>query len=399
MHCIHKTFCTKRTVFLCVFLLFSVIQSAQATNPIFTVEGVKVDVTAKSAVEAREKAFEQAQVDAFKILAQRMLSDAEAAAFQTPDVGVISSLMQDYEVNNEQLSSVRYKADYIIRFQDNAVKKFFSNSNAAYTDVTAQPALVLPFYRDGGQTLLWSPYNVWMKAWNRTNDLKGLVPLVVPLGDLSDVQDIGDDDALDYHASKLNRLLARYEASEAIILIAEPNDQLARIQGESDAAVGNMSVSIYRTDRGQPEFVQSVNVTAGASDSLGNFMDKGVKQVMSALRQDWKTRTAVNPAQSNQMVVRVQYNSLKEWADTRRALARVSGVNRIDIKSITPKQAVLGLSYGGDERRLALALQQMNMELTAPQGQQSGSDAMSYYSNGGRSASAPMYDLTFRRYR
>lgn len=397
MHSIHKTFCSFRTVFLCAGLLFSFISASFASNSLFTVEDVRVDVTAKNAVAARELAFEKAQVDAFKILICRMLSDAEAASFPAPDVSVVSSMIQDYEVSNEQLSSVRYVADYKIRFKDSAVKQYFSGANVSYTDVSARPSLVLPFYDRDGQTMLWSPYNTFMKAWSRAEDLQGLVPLVVPLGDISDVQDIGDDEALNYQERKLDRLLARYDSSEAIILIAVPDERLARVEKASDAAVGTLNVNIYRTDRGRPEIVQNVDISASGSDTLASLMDRAVKRVQKELRNDWKSKTVVHSSYSNNVDVRVRYKSLKEWADTQRALKRVYGINNIQVKSVTPSEAFLNIAFEGDERRLALALEQVNLSLTSPRNMPS-KDPMSYYTQN-NGAQPVIYDLSLRRYR
>lgn len=397
MHSIHKTFCGFRTVFLCAILVFSLVSPSFASNSLFTIEDVKVDVTAENAVAAREKAFEQAQVDAFKVLMSRMLTDAEAAAFPAPDASTVSTMIQDYEVSNEQLSSVRYVATYKFRFRDSIVRQYFSKSNVSYTDVSAKPALVLPFFQRGDQMMLWSPYNVFMKAWAGANNLQGLVPLVVPLGDISDVQDIGDEDAMRYEQRKLDRILARYEASEAIILVATPDETLARVQNANDAAVGTLNVDIYRTDRGQPELVQRLDVPATGNDTLATLMSRAVTSVQKSLRNDWKTKTVVNTsAGKNNVDVRVQYSSLKEWADTQRALKRVYGINDVKIKSVTPREAYLNLSFDGDERRLALALEQANLSLSAPQNMPS-KDPMSYYQN--NNGQPVVYDLSFRRYR
>lgn len=393
---IDKTFCGFRTVFFCFLFVFSYALPVSASNTLFTVEDVNVDITAQNAVAAREMAFEKAQLDAFTILKQRMLSESEAANLPATDVSTVSTLIQDFEISNEQLSSVRYKATYKFRFKDNAVKQFLSGADVQYTDMSASPALVLPFYKREGNTTLWSPYNFFMKAWNRADNLSGLVPLVVPLGDISDVQDIGDDDALDYHDRKLDRILARYEASEAIILIATPDERLARVESASDAALGSLEIFMYRTDRGRPEFVQAVDISAGSNDSLASFMDKAVQRVQRELRKDWKSRTSVRSSQNNNVVqVRVAFNSLKEWADTKKALKRVYAINDINIKSITPNEAYLHLGFQGDERRLALALQQSNFTLNAPRG--NNPTQGSIYAHTAREPI--IYDLSLMRYR
>jgi hypothetical protein len=412
MQCIHKRFCVQRTVFLFLFLTFVSVSNAWAQSALFTVEDVTVDITSSSAVAAREEAFEKAQLDAFTILAGRMLSGG-AATQQIPDVDTISTMIQDYQISNEQLSTVRYVATYKFRFDDNAVRRYFNAANVPFTEVSANPALVLPFYTRNDQMILWSPYNVWLNAWNRADNLDGLVPLVVPLGDIADVSDIGGDEALDYNNARLNRLLQRYKASEAVILVATPDETLARVSGERDAAAGSMNIQIYRTDRGYPEQVQGVQVNADGNDTLASLMDKAVTEVQKAMRSDWKQKaaavsTADAPIGQNTLRVRVPYNSLKEWADTQRALRRVYGLSAFKVVSVSPKQASVDIMFDGDENRLAMALAQVNLHLDQAGGgqsmvQQTSGDSMSYYADRGgssdRQGNGAVYDLYLKNYR
>lgn len=407
MSCIHKTFYGFRTVFLYVFAILFCAHPALAANPLFTVENVKVDVTAESAVAARAQAFEKAQVDAFALLAERILSASDLANFKAPDVDTVSTMIQDYEIANEQLSSVRYVASYTIRFREEAIKRYFANANISYADISSGSALVLPFLRRDGQTLLWSPYNVWKDAWDRAGNVtSGAVPLVVPLGDIADVQDIGDGDALGYNNNTLERLLERYATSEAIIMIAEPDGTLASVQNASDAAVGTLNVHLYRTDRGSPEFVQSAQVVAGDSDTLGSLMDKAVAEIRGTLKANWKSQVGAAPADSsslsspsaNTLEARVSYSSLKEWAETQRALRRVYGIRDLKIRSVTPNEARIAFGFDGDMSRLELALVQSGLSLEAPQEESIRYDSMSHYASGGASAGG-VYRLYLNRNR
>lgn len=410
MQCIHKRFCVQRTVFLFLFLTFVSVSHAWAQSALFTVEDVTVDITSSSAVAAREEAFEKAQVDAFTILAGRMLS-GEVSAQVMPDVDTISTMIKDYQVSNEQLSTVRYVATYKFRFDDEAVRRYFNAADVPFSDVSANPALVLPFYENDDQMILWSPYNVWLNSWNRADNLDGLVPLVVPLGDIADVSDIGGDEALDYNNARLRRLLDRYNASEAVILIATPDETLSRVENESDAAVGALTIKIYRTDRGYPEQVKGLAVRAGSSDTLASLMDKAVREVQKALRNDWKQKTMTSSSMGqSKLRVRVAYGSLKEWADTQRALRRVYGLDDFNVMSVTPKQAYIDLVFDGNQNRLALALAQAGLHLDIPRGEQSmvqpvRNDSFSYYSGGADTTVSQIqnadavYDLYLKRYR
>ena len=151
---IYKQFVPVRTVFymllaaffMAFFLTIPAISHAE-TNPAYTVEGVEVDVTAENAVKAREKAMDEGQVKAYRMLAERFLGEEAMKTFKDPDPVTVSSLVQDFEVTKEQLSSKRYKGTYTVRFRPNAMKMQMASKGISYSDAPKKPVLVLPFYQ------------------------------------------------------------------------------------------------------------------------------------------------------------------------------------------------------------------------------------------------------------
>jgi hypothetical protein len=373
MAIIYKTFRASRTVFCAVFACFFLIPGlVSAQTDLFTVEGVQVDVTADSALAARDQAFDKAQVEAFKVLAGRMLSESELATFVPPDIAVVSPMVQDYEVTSEKLSSVRYIGTYTFTFRAQAVERFLNVQGSSYTNVASAPLVILPFYQEGGRTYLWSPYNVWMRAWNRTGGSSTLVPVIVPMGDLEDVSDIGDDDVFSYNPGKLTSLLKRYDAGDAVIAVVTPGGSLGKAQ-EEDTVNGSVTVSLYRTDRGQPEHVREMVVESQSGDTYAKLLDRAVGEVQTALKQNWKEKTVVSKTPEvqpqiggNSLVARVKIASLEEWASAQKALSRVSGVSHVGLKSLSPREALVELSFRGDEAQLRSALAQAGMDLAHP---------------------------------
>ncbi|MCE7887332.1 MAG: DUF2066 domain-containing protein [Alphaproteobacteria bacterium PRO2] len=371
MAIIYKTFRAIRTVLYAIFACFLLAPGpALAEADLFTVEGVQVDVTADSALAARDQAFDKAQVDAFLVLAGRMLSESELTAFTPPDAATVSPMVQDYEVTAEKLSSVRYIGTYTIRFRAAAVERFLNVQGQSYTNVSSAPLVILPFYQAGGRTYLWSPYNIWMRAWNRTDPRGPLVPVIVPMGDLEDVSDISDDDVFSYNPSKLANLLKRYDAGDAVIAVAAPDGNLARAR-EDDPANGAITVSLYRTDNGQPEHVREMVVEAQPGDTLSKLLGRAVGEVQTALKQNWKEKTVVStirevPPTGNAVVARVKIASLEEWARTQQSLARVNAITHTTLKSLSPREALVELSFRGDEEMLRQALAQAGMTLSHP---------------------------------
>lgn len=352
----YKTFAQARTALsvlgLCFFLAPSVLIPGVAhANSLFTVDNVTVDATAENALKAREQAFEEAQGKAFDELAARMLSENELKMFERPPVSAISTMIKDYEVSNEKLSSTRYIGTYTFRFEDRAVRRYFSGQGAQYTDVVSRPVLILSFMDTGRGMVLWSYQNEWMKAWSAASNLAGgLVPIVVPLGDLADIDNIGDDEALTYSPRALNAMLERYDASEAVIAIAKPEGTALNIQ-------------LYRTDRERPEYVHQIFERALPGQDDPQLYARAVQSVKQILRSDWKQKTVVDTRQHGSIEVRARFRSLQEWSDLQRRLGRINGISSMNLKTLSPKEASIEILYDGTFDRFKLALEQGQLYL------------------------------------
>ncbi len=347
--------------------VFAHTSAVRAEDPLFTVSGVRVDVTAESAVKARTEAFEKAQQDAFKMLAERLLPEEDAKAFEPPASTTISPMVRDFEITGEQLSRVQYIGTYTFRFKENAIRNFFADKNVSFTSVRSKPVLILPFYQVGTKTTLWGEGNPWLAAWGRTDTRQGLVPVQIPIGDIADVGDMSDSQALTYNANNLHSMINRYGAGEAIILIGKPKWQP---EPAASAEPASMDIMVYRTDLGAPSFVKTLNIAA--TDKMGSetLYDAAVRQTRQAFQSDWKSKTSVQMGTLGEKATlnaRVRFSSLREWSETQKALRKVSAISYMRVVRLSPKQAEIELTYSGPEDRLRIALAQSDITLSNPQ--------------------------------
>lgn len=390
----YRFFGMLRTVFAIMLLIATPALAAQ--DPAFVITGVKVDVTAEDATAARDQAFIQAQQAAFRQLAERMIPEDDLTSFKMPDDSTLSTFVNDFEVTQEQLSHIQYIGTYTFRFKSDAVRSYLSGSGVSYTDVSSKPVLVLPYYEWGTRMILWGRDNPWLGAWTRAERQQGLVPLTVPIGDLQDVADMGDSDALTYDEQSLYRMVNRYGAGEAVIVIATPVWAADTAETQLPAEI---RIAMYRTDRGKPERSGEVNIASEKTDSAAALLDRTVQAVQKILQKDWKSRTLVSASQSNNLQVRVKFVTMQEWVDTQQKLRRVQGVSEVRLLSLKPGQAHVELLFQGSEDRLRLALAQADMTLTAPQVSfidYTSDNAASPYEP--RPASPLVYDLYLNKY-
>lgn len=401
------------TVFLALFFIFfSVFLTAPAMAEPYVISDIQVDVKAENAIKARNQAFEKAQVEAFTKLAAQFLPPSEMATYKPPAASVIGPMVQDFEVTQEKLSSRRYIGTYTFRFRERAVQRHFpqgqsvatadvtppenmpdtnqSENSASQTSIAptqsslsnpvpaARPSgiLILPVLQRGSQNLLWSPVNTWLRAWQQSPASTGQA---VPMGDLADVRDINDQNVFQYDMDALARLRERYGMADAAIAKANIMEDPATRQR-------TIIVDIYRTDRMDgPEQAGRIRVPVVDGETEADGMARAIAMVRSTLRTDWKNAvppqamksnpipqmvenyaasTSVHSGGSNLIDVIIPIKSLQEWTSAQRELVRTPGVNEVILRTLTPRQARISVSFRGDDAALRAALAGRGLSLS-----------------------------------
>lgn len=328
---------------------------------IYRIENVAVDITASNAVEARKKAFDKAQLKAFGILAKRLLTPDEYTYFSLPESSNVASLVQDYEVTNEQISADRYKGAYTFRFRPDAVRAMLAGLGFAYTEMTMPPMLILPYYFNGRNMILWEENNPWMQAWANWETKSVVAPFSVPLGDVHDIANVSSKAPLVYDIQKFKQLMARYNVGQVFIAIAM----------SADSEQGTLKVDIYSAQEAKPKFLQSIQVQfeeekEKSVDGRKNIYTQAIVESLSFLQSHWKQLEASSPQMVQEFRARVQFSALPEWVETKNALEKVSGVQALKVDVIKPRQADLVITFIGDSGRLMQALHQADMSIIAP---------------------------------
>lgn len=361
-----------RTVLRCVLALIFVFLvtktapvHAQLGDSAYVVRDVQVDTLAESSVKARNKAFLEAQVKAFAILSQRF---GEAGQVKTPEPKILAGMVQDFEVTNEQLSTKRYRGTYVFRFKAGAANRYFGHGPVSgFSEETASGGtLILPFYQDGTKTVLWdTAKNPWLKAW--LDAKTGNSSYIVPLGDVSDMMDIHDDQALTISAAALKRIKSRYGASDALVTVA----RLDRSKSEP------LDILLFDFNKGEQSLrqtikvpvktpVRSVDLFGQALRLTHTVIENGLPAPLSA-----ETELASSPSPSPSLVssppvpaavtppppvvtggtihARVVFANMGEWLNLRKDLGSVSAIQNLRITTMKTSEAEMDISYADRE--------------------------------------------------
>jgi uncharacterized protein DUF2066 len=307
----------------------------------YTVGGIAVDATAESAAAAREKAIAQGQREAFRQLLHRLVGAGAADRVQIADDAMLAGLVKDFAVEEERSSAVRYIARLRFGFDREAVRQLLLDSGVRFTEERSAPIVVLPVWSGDGAPTLWEDPNPWREAFAREERGDGLVPFLVPLGDVEDLGAVNADQALNADPAALAAIADRYQAGEVLVAEAVPegNQVSVVVRRFQDGA-------LLSTDQ-----VRAADVTAA------------VAAVTDPIEQDWKAQNLVGGGGEQTITVSVPVTSLKDWAEIRRRLQSVSSLRSMSVRSLSRGLASIDITYAGDQRQLEFALAQRQLTL------------------------------------
>lgn len=369
----YKHLQNQRTAFYAIFLGFFIflLNLPPVLAASITVENILVDVSAANAVEAREKAFEEAQIKGYKMLAEKFLSAEELENFETPDINTVSMYVKDFEVTKEKISATRYAGTYKIRYSDKAFAKNRAKSNNDDSPLQQGDVLVLPFFEDSGSAIIWRP-NPFMQAWVTARKNNMAAPSIVPAGDAQDMSAIKDNQALRYNPTSIENLKQRYRARQAVILIATPE---LLPDGNQNVVVG-----IYQAKSYGPEFMRRIAVRSFVGEKREQLYNRVVSEINKVLSSNGQRNPVAtqNVAPIEQpltgpvhtLVAQVNFSTMRQWVDAKRSLERTRGVASINVKSLSPRSATLVIDYQGSVENLRGALGQNGLGLNDPLTQQ-----------------------------
>jgi hypothetical protein len=327
-------------------------EAAIRDSTLYTVSNVEVDVTAKDASTAKVKAISEAQVKAFKVLAERLGGPEAVTAVAYLSDAEIGRMMSSLSIQSERSAPGRYIAKLSIAFLPDKVRAAFDGLGVTYSEDRAPRVVVLPVWNGPQGPVAWED-NPWRKAWLDLNTDNDLVPIIVPLGDLDDSETISAEEALRGNEVKLQSLKLRYEAETVLVAVAEPEGESsihAVISGASPLGIVSFD-KVYEGEEGGLERAAAI----------------AAQRFVALMNEKWKTASASGPSEQpppiQTVAVAVPFSSVNQWNGIRTQLLSVQGIARIDVTTMGSggAQIRLGFTTGFDELKQSLAVVGMKL--------------------------------------
>lgn len=335
------------TAWLAIAVLVWALAPGAWADPLYTVSGVEVDVTDESASSAKLKAISEAQVKAFAVLLERLGGSDATARLQGLGPAEIGRMMDSLSIEEERTGPGRYIATLTIRFLPDQVRAVMAGADVAFTEDRAPPVVIVPIWLGPDGPEAWTN-NPWRAGWLALDAQDSLVPLIIPLGDLTDSQTLAAQQALDGDRDAMEAMRQRYSADAIILAVAAPLD---------NSTV--RATLIGETATGPVDFDETY-----MADGVAAAAAQAAREFHAAMLADWRaSRPTVRPTAVQSIRVAVPVASLEQWNDLRARLVDTPGVSGVDLSSLSARGAVVRLNYSVSFPDLQAELAQRRLDL------------------------------------
>ena len=362
----------RRIAPICTLALLLAFGPAQGEG-VFTVARVPIDAEAASSAEARELAIAAGQRAALEILLQRLT--VEGTTLPAPPDDFIAVMVAGFEIGGELVSPTRYRASLTVDFDPTEVRRLLRVSGVAYAETASKPVLVVAVQRDPGGTKLWEDGNRWRRAWEERPPHGGLVPILLPLGDIIDLGTVDAARALAADEEALAALGALYGTSEVAVAVAgfsgsaavaKPSAPAgtgaAGADGEASAAGRALTLSLRRIAGDGSQAIQKTLI-GRADETERALLRRGTDRIVTLLEDGWKAANLIRYGEDHALQATVPIASLGEWVSIQQRLAALAMVASVEIDSLSLHEGRLTLRYHGTADQLRLALDQNELIL------------------------------------
>ncbi|MBO4519644.1 MAG: DUF2066 domain-containing protein [Alphaproteobacteria bacterium] len=347
-------FCAVLTAVLFNVLFIGRTQAASVDSKMFSASGIQIDVTAENAASAREQAMQDGQKRALMVVMARITP--AYAAEQLPELvpDDILNFVQDISVSNEKTSAVRYMATLDVRFNPEAVRELLRQNGLPYVRTSGKLLLILPIYKRSASAtpILWEEENAWLRAWINRKAESYMIPLFVPLGELSDAQTLSVDQILRGDLVAAQELAKRYEAEGILIAELVRNGQTFTVKGR---AMDEATASEI------PNFSFSVPLTKNTATTFA----RAVAKVVDHLESVWKSEQMVQFNEAASLVAMVPVVNLKQWEIIKERLDRIPLISSYYLQAARSGVLQLTVFFAESMERLQKEMNKRMLSLTA----------------------------------
>lgn len=227
-----------------------------ASSTDIEIRDIQVDVTADSAIEARNKGWREAQRKAWQKAGGPAVSDSQ-----------LESMVSAIVIQRERLGPKRYVATLGVVFDRQLAGRFLGG---AAEKVSSAPMLLLPVTASAGTYTTYEVRNPWQRAWAEFNPGTSQIDYVRPSGAGGDSLLLNFGQTSRRSRAWWRTALDQYSAADVLTAIARLEHQFP------GGPITGTFVARYGPDS---TYLDSFKLNADSPDDLPEMLDKAVARM------------------------------------------------------------------------------------------------------------------------
>ncbi|MEI7669911.1 MAG: hypothetical protein WCJ33_07505 [Pseudomonadota bacterium] len=328
---------------------------AISANDDFVVDKVILESDGKDVNEAKEKAFAQGEIDAFRQLATKLSPTKSAEIITKTSATEINRMIRGYEVLEEKININHYHAIVRYNFSYEPIHALFPDKEKTLEkkpedsgEIENKAVLIIPVYREFDKLKLWQDDNKWRIIWYESSLISGGGLVIVPLGDLDDRVDVDDSNVENANIKSLARMYSRYGAVEIYVANAFFNKK-------ADPKP-TLEVSLRHLLPEKDEITR-LDYTIHSTENLDGLMARASYDIAQRL---YKIQT-INPNKIEfdrlkEINARVNATDINEWENLRKRLLKHGNIVGIKLISISFYETKMTITFKGTTDTLGKTL-------------------------------------------
>ncbi|MXY39920.1 MAG: DUF2066 domain-containing protein [Rhodospirillaceae bacterium] len=373
---------------------------AAAEESIFWVRDVPAKGKGKTAGDARRDSALNSASAALDRLLRRLTSARDHEFLPPVPPEQARAMVRGLEVVRAKRRKIKdgrsFDGALSYLFRPGTVGAFLKSEGIAWSSRRSDPVLVLPVWRDESGAILWDDPNPWRDAWLSAEREPGLVPVVLPEGNLKDLQTIDAAQASERDAERLTAIAGAYGAKQVLIAVAaagsadagegtpeaapedgeEGTEERAGESGEAGAGEQAEEGGEKQIEDGGLTVVAALfNLRSGDIEELEPITAAGATAMADAaaaldawLQERWKDRVIVpdGPVATTRVVLR--FDDLAAWVRVCENLVAAPSVTGHRVIAFSRGEARLALTHRGNADDLAVRLPAFGLLLQQERG-------------------------------
>jgi hypothetical protein len=214
-----------------------------------------------------------------------------------------------------------------------------------FSETQAKPVAVIPVKPGVG----WSNESLWASSWNSVSQRGSLRPVIVPIGDATELAQAGNIIADAVQWGQFAGLAEKYGATEVWVTSA------ARTANGLAVTLVSLKQDARRDSR--------YTIIANPGEGEGQLHVRAAAMVRAAFEEVWKQQTAVNYGMKSSLEAAVSFSGLPDWVAIRNELSDIRLIQRVSVDQMLTQGARLRLDFVGKIDQLKSTLRQANLIL------------------------------------